>query len=259
MRNYIDQSQEFALCAIALVYPIVTLVQQGRVRIAALFAVLALGFLANMMFVVVSRTALVTLPVLLVVFALLHLRWRAALVAGAATALIAVALWAVSPHLRATVGKFQSDNERSLEADNNSISGMGSRLEYWRKSLRFIADAPLIGHGTGSIRGLFAGVAANPTTTRCAARSSATRTIRPSECRAVGRRRRAGPLRAVDRAPSDVSRRGAGLLDRHAGRGAEHAVLTAQHASVRFHLGLDLRARCRRRRRHGARGEEDAI
>ncbi|UEM10645.1 O-antigen ligase family protein [Bradyrhizobium barranii subsp. barranii] len=162
VRNYIDQSQEFALCAIALVYPIVTLVQQGRVRIAALFAVLALGFLANMMFVVVSRTALVTLPVLLVVFALLHLRWRAALVAGAATALIPVALWAVSPHLRATVGKFQSDYERSLEADNNSISGMGSRLEYWRKSLRFIADAPLIGHGTGSIRGLFAGVAANP-------------------------------------------------------------------------------------------------
>jgi len=162
VRNYIDQSQEFALCAIALVYPIVTLVQQGRVRIAALFAVLALGFLANMMFVVVSRTALVTLPVLLVVFALLHLRWRVALVAGAATALIAVALWAVSPHLRATVGKFQSDYERSLEADNNSISGMGSRLEYWRKSLGFIADAPLIGHGTGSIRGLFAGVAANP-------------------------------------------------------------------------------------------------
>ncbi|AJA61322.1 MULTISPECIES: O-antigen ligase family protein [Bradyrhizobium] len=162
VRNYIDQSQEFALCAIALVYPIVTLVQQGRVRIAALFAVLALGFLANMMFVVVSRTALVTLPVLLVVFALLHLRWRTALVAGAATALIAVALWAVSPHLRATVGKFQSDYERSLEADNNSISGMGSRLEYWRKSLGFIADAPLIGHGTGSIRGLFAGVAANP-------------------------------------------------------------------------------------------------
>ena len=162
MRNYIDQSQEFALCAIALVYPIVTLVQHGRVRIAALFAVLALGFLANMMFVVVSRTALVTLPVLLVVFALLHLRWRVALVAGAATALIAVALWAVSPHLRATVGKFQSDYERSLEADNNSISGMGSRLEYWRKSLGFVADAPLIGHGTGSIRGLFAGVAANP-------------------------------------------------------------------------------------------------
>ncbi|OAF14619.1 ligase [Bradyrhizobium centrolobii] len=161
VRNYIDQSQEFALCAIALVYPIVTLFREGRVRIAALFVVLAIGFLANMMFVVVSRTALVTLPVLLVVFALLHLRWRTALLAAGATALVAVSLWTVSPHLRATVAKFQGDYERSMENNNNSISGMGSRLEYWRKSLRFIADAPLIGHGTGSIRGLFASVASD--------------------------------------------------------------------------------------------------
>ncbi|WP_441237917.1 O-antigen ligase family protein [Bradyrhizobium sp. 930_D9_N1_4] len=161
VRNYIDQSQEFALCALALVYPTVALVRQGRVRLAALFALLSIGFLANMMFVVVSRTALVTLPVLVVVFALLHLRWRAALLAVGTMALVAVSLWAVSPHLRATVAKFQSDYERSMESHSTSVSGMGSRLEYWRKSLRFIADAPLIGHGTGSIRGLFASVAVN--------------------------------------------------------------------------------------------------
>ncbi|SEM21914.1 O-antigen ligase family protein [Bradyrhizobium sp. OK095] len=159
VRNYIDQSQEFGLCAIALVYPIVTLFREGRVRIAALFAALAIGFLANMMFVVVSRTALVTLPVLVVVFALLHLQWRAALIAAGAMALLAVSLWTVSPHLQATVTKFQTDYERSMEGNSTSISGMGSRLEYWRKSLRFIADAPLMGHGTGSIRGLFASVA----------------------------------------------------------------------------------------------------
>ena len=159
VRNYIDQSQEFALCALALVYPIVALFRQGRVRIAALLAVLVIGFLANMMFVVVSRTALVTLPVLVVVFALLHLHLRAALIAAGAVALLAVSLWAVSPHLRATVAKFQTDYERSLEGTNNSVSGMGSRLVYWRKSAGFIADAPLMGHGTGSIRGLFAGVA----------------------------------------------------------------------------------------------------
>lgn len=161
VRNYIDQSQEFALCALALVYAIVALFRQGRVRLAALLALLSVGFLANMMFVVVSRTALVTLPVLVVVFALLHLRWRAALMAGAAMALLAVSLWAVSPHLRATVAKFGSDYEQSMEAGNNAISGMGSRLEYWRKSLHFIADAPLVGHGTGSIRGLFVQAAAN--------------------------------------------------------------------------------------------------
>jgi len=162
VRNYIDQSQEFGLCAIALIYPVVTLFREGRIRIAMLLAAIALGFLANLMFVVVSRTALVTLPILLGVLALLHLRWRTALLAASAVAVLAVSLWAVSPHLRATVAKFGSDYEQSMEGANNSISGMGSRLEYWRKSLGFIADAPLVGHGTGSIRGLFAGVAANP-------------------------------------------------------------------------------------------------
>jgi len=159
VRNYIDQSQEFGLCAIALVYPIAKLFREGRSRIAMLLAVVLIGFLANMVFVVVSRTALVTLPVLLAVFALLHLRRRTALLAGAAMILLAVALWSVSPHLRSTVAKFQDDYERSV--DDKKVSGMGSRLEYWRKSLEFIADAPLIGHGTGSVRGLFASVAAD--------------------------------------------------------------------------------------------------
>lgn len=48
-----------------------------------------------------------------------------------------------------------------MESNSTTVSGMGSRLEYWRKSLRFVAEAPLIGHGTGSIRGLFASAAAN--------------------------------------------------------------------------------------------------
>ena len=157
VRNYIDQSQEFALCALALVYPVVSLLRQGRSRSAALFAGLAAGFLANMIFVVVSRTALVTLPILVLVFALLHLRLRTALLAAGAMGLLAVLLFGVSPHLRMTVAKFQADYEMSVQ--DSQVSGMGSRLEYWRKSLGFIADAPLIGHGTGSIRGLFASVA----------------------------------------------------------------------------------------------------
>ncbi|KJC41546.1 O-antigen ligase family protein [Bradyrhizobium sp. LTSP857] len=159
VRNYIDQSQEFALCAIALVYPVVTLFRAGRVRIAVLLAALAIGFLANMMFVVVSRTALVTLPILLVIIALLHLRRRTALVAAGALVLVAVVLWNTSPHLRETIAKFQGDYAMSVEG--NQVSGMGSRLEYWRKSVQFIADAPLLGHGTGSIRGLFASAAAD--------------------------------------------------------------------------------------------------
>ncbi len=153
VKNYIDQSQEFALCALALVYPAVRLFRTGRPGLAALLVLTALGFLANMMFVVVSRTALVTLPALIVVFTLIHLRWRAALAAVLALMLLAAAGWLSSSHLRNTVGKFAEDYQQTQVYSN--ASGMGSRLEFWRKSLHFWADAPLFGHGTGSTLALF--------------------------------------------------------------------------------------------------------
>jgi O-antigen ligase len=153
VKNYIDQSQEFMLCAVALAYPVMALLRTNRIWQAVLFAAIALSFLANMMFVVISRTALVTMPIMLAAFALLHLRLRMAIVALCAAVLLAALVWNVSPHLRGTVGKFYADYQESNSYGN--ISGMGSRLEFWKKSLRFIAAAPVIGHGTGSTRGLF--------------------------------------------------------------------------------------------------------
>jgi O-antigen ligase len=158
VKNYIDQSQEFALCAVALAYPITTLLRTNRIGLAALLAAIALGLLANMMFVVISRTALVTMPIMLAVFALVHLRLRTAMAALCAAALLAAVVWSVSPNLRITVSKFPADYQLATVYGN--ISGMFSRLEYWRKSLRFFEDAPLVGHGTGSARGLFERAAA---------------------------------------------------------------------------------------------------
>jgi len=153
VKNYIDQSQEFALCAVALAYPIMTFLQTNRMRLAALLTAIALSFLANMVFVVISRTALVTMPIMLAVFALLHLKLRTTILASCAAALLAVAAWSASPDLRATTLKFFADYQQTTI--QNNPSGMGSRLEFWQKSLRFFAEAPVIGHGTGSTRGLF--------------------------------------------------------------------------------------------------------
>jgi hypothetical protein len=153
VKNYIDQSQEFVLCAVALAYPVVTLLRTNKIWPAALLAAIALSFLVNMMFVVVSRTALVTMPVMLAVFALLHLRLRTAIAALCVAALLAALVWNVSPHLRATISKFFTDTQYT--AVQNNETGIGSRLIYWQKSLRFFAEAPLTGHGTGSTRGLF--------------------------------------------------------------------------------------------------------
>ena len=153
VKNYIDQSQEFALCAVALAYPIMTFLQTNRMRLAALLTAIALSFLANMVFVVISRTALVTMPIMLAVFALLHLKLRTTILASCAAALLAVAAWSASPDLRTTTLKFFADYQQTTI--QNNPSGMGSRLEFWQKSLRFFAEAPVIGHGTGSTRGLF--------------------------------------------------------------------------------------------------------
>ncbi len=76
VKNYIDQSQEFALCAVVLLYPVITLLRDRKIWQAVLLAAIAVSFIVNMTFVIVSRTALVTMPIMLAVFALMHLKWR---------------------------------------------------------------------------------------------------------------------------------------------------------------------------------------
>lgn len=153
VKDYIDQSQEFALCAVALAYPVITLLRAKRTWLAVLLIAVSLSFVINMMFVVVSRTALVTMPILLAVFALLHLKWRSIVIILCAATVFAGVAWATSPHLRWTAETFVRDYR--LYKEENVPTSLGLRLEYWKKSLRFLAEAPVIGHGTGSIRGLF--------------------------------------------------------------------------------------------------------
>jgi O-antigen ligase len=153
VKNYIDQSQEFALCAVALAYPVITLLRARRIRLALLLGAIALSLLVNMAFVIVSRTAMVTMPIMLAVFALLHLKWRTNVIIACAVAALALLAWVASPQLRWTTGTFLRDYQ--LYKEKNIPTSIGLRLEYWQKSLRLFAEAPVIGHGTGSTRGLF--------------------------------------------------------------------------------------------------------
>jgi O-antigen ligase len=160
VKNYIDQSQEFVLCAVALTYPIVMLLREKRIWPAALLTAVALGFVVNMALVVVSRTALVTMPIMLAVFAALHLKWRGNAVILCTAVLLVGLAWTISPQLRWTATTFVRDYQIYKELDQPTSIGM--RLEFWQKSLRFFAEAPLIGHGTGSTRGLFEQAATGP-------------------------------------------------------------------------------------------------
>jgi O-antigen ligase len=160
VKSYIDQSQEFALCAVVLAYPVIALLRAGRPVPALALGAIAVSFVLNMAFVVVSRTALVTMPVMLAVFAMLHLRWRSIVIIICAAAVLGGAVWAASPQLRMTSARFLRDYQLYQERDEPTSIGL--RLEFWKKSLRFLADAPVIGHGSGSTEGLFEQASVGP-------------------------------------------------------------------------------------------------
>jgi O-antigen ligase len=157
VKNYIDQSQEFALCAVSLAYPVLSLLRERRFVAAFLLFAIAMGFLANMVFIIVSRTALVTMPIMLAAFGLVHLRWRTNVMILAAAAVLAGLAWVASPPLREKITSIGQEYELSKEG---SITSVGERLEFWKKSLGFFAAAPIAGHGTGSTEGLFEKAAA---------------------------------------------------------------------------------------------------
>ena len=114
----------------------------------------SLSFVVNMLFVIVSRTALVTMPVMLAVFALLHLKWRSIVVIACAAAVAGGLAWATSPQIaldrrEPSCGIISST--RNATSRRRSACGWSSG----RNRCGFFREAPLFGHGTGSIRGLF--------------------------------------------------------------------------------------------------------
>jgi O-antigen ligase len=166
VKNYVDQSQEFALCLFALALPALLLLRQKRLALAAACVALMLCFFANMMFVVTARTALVCIPFLLVLFAIRQLSLRTTMLLFAVVLVAAVMTWFASPYLRERITKTATEYRHyredlmvyqagSSELPEYRPNPTGLRLEYWQKSLKFFGAAPILGHGTGSIRQLF--------------------------------------------------------------------------------------------------------
>jgi O-antigen ligase len=152
VKNYIDQSQAFALCMFAMAPLILVWCNERRYALAAAGAALVLGLFADMMFVATARTALVYMPVMLVLFALRYLRKREIALVFGCTVLVAILIWFTSPFLR---GRISDISIEYRAYQHNAAASTADRLEYWQKSLKLFAEAPLFGHGTGSTRQLF--------------------------------------------------------------------------------------------------------
>jgi len=77
---------------------------------------------------------------------------KGVLVAGLVAGVLASLAWVSSPYLRERVTRIAQE---ARDYRSNVNTSVGLRLEFWRQSVDFVAEAPLIGHGTGTISGLF--------------------------------------------------------------------------------------------------------
>jgi O-antigen ligase len=151
VKDYITQSGEFVLCAFGLLGLAVSRLHRQRWLACGCLALAAL-FLAGVFFIATGRTSLVVILVLTVLFAFWNFGWRG--IAGLAGAgVLAIGLWFSSAYLRTQVTDVFSEVEQYRT--ENTITRSGERLEFWRKSILFVAESALVGNGTGTIADRF--------------------------------------------------------------------------------------------------------
>jgi O-antigen ligase len=119
-KDYIFQAMNFLICALALLGYACDAGRGQRRRSALVAVLIALLFLANILFVVTSRTALLVLPVLLLWQGWREFRWRGIAVATALAAVIGAGAWFESPYLhnRLTKSVEELDAYRASNAPN---------------------------------------------------------------------------------------------------------------------------------------------
>jgi len=161
VRDVIAQSSEFLLCTFGLLAVALDGLRARRFATTIAAAALAVVFLANILYVSTGRSTLVVAPILFVLLGARYFGWKGVVGAVLAGVVIAGIAWASSPFLRLRLSNTLV--ELSTYRDNNAITSAGVRLEFWKKSIDFVAAAPLFGNGTGSMPALYRRAAAGET------------------------------------------------------------------------------------------------
>ena len=149
VKDRIFQSICFVLAIAALFHLAVTALERRRTGYAVTCVILAVAFLVNIAYVATSRTALVILPVLLLVISYQRLGTRGTVLAAVALGLIGTLAWATSPYLRERAA---ATVDGTLASPRATATSESIRIGFWHASLDALSEAPVIGHGTGSIR-----------------------------------------------------------------------------------------------------------
>ncbi len=161
VKDYNSQSTMLTLCALGLAEGARFAWHKGYRRVVLALVLLAIAFSANVLYAATSRTALVALSILLLSFAFRRLDWKTAGALLMAIFVLLALVWSTSPRLRGRVTSLV--DEVRIYRTSAILTSAGERLEFWRKSVLIIADAPLLGHGTGSIQQQFRQSAAGQT------------------------------------------------------------------------------------------------
>jgi hypothetical protein len=149
VKDYIAQTGEFACCIFLLAEIVLQAWRQQRgFAIALLLA--ALLFLVDLFLISTSRTGLVVIPILALLFIWRHVDRRRLAGVLIAAAAVGIAACLLAPNVRTNIANVVYEVRTYSPADIER-SRAGERLEYWRKSIGFVVDAPILGHGTGSI------------------------------------------------------------------------------------------------------------
>jgi len=153
VKDYVAQSGIFAICAVGLLGQAVEWWRARRMQVALVAIFMAALFFANIVYVATARATLLVVAALLLLLGFRQFGWRGMLAVGLLGGVLATSSWVSSPYLRARVTHLVEEVQDYRAGDVTTSVGM--RLDFWKKSTEFIAAAPLIGHGTGTIETLF--------------------------------------------------------------------------------------------------------
>ena len=103
VKDYISQSAMFVVCIAVAIDLALDAWRKERPNVALAWVLLALAFLANILFVATSRTALVVLPIVLLLFGLKRFDWKGVIGLLVALIVLTAAAWFSSDYLRLRV------------------------------------------------------------------------------------------------------------------------------------------------------------
>jgi len=141
---------------------------ERKPAVRILCALLSIAALANVLFIVSGRTGYVVALALGAYYLIAGWRWR-----GVATAAVMILILGVAVHLMPASVPYQrlammADEIAGWQPGEPAYTSVGYRLEFYRNSLKLIAEHPVLGVGTGGFKRTYAslveGKGMDPTT-----------------------------------------------------------------------------------------------